>query len=84
MLYQNTPNPFGDVTSITYFLADGVTAGEMVFYDMYGKEIQRVKLENNGMAKLDLTTQDLASGIYSYTLIADGKVIDTMKMIRAK
>ncbi|MDO8640038.1 MAG: tail fiber domain-containing protein, partial [Nitrosarchaeum sp.] len=84
MLFQNTPNPFGESTSISYYLPDAAANAEMVFYDMYGSEIHRLQLQNKGMAKVDLTTKDLASGIYSYSLIADGKVIDTMKMVRVK
>jgi hypothetical protein len=51
---------------------------------MYGKEIKRVDLENRGNAQLDVNTRDLDSGIYSYSLIADGVVIDTLKMAKAK
>ena len=84
MLFQNTPNPFGESTSISYYLPDATANAEIVFYDMYGKELQRVQLEHKGKAKIDLTTKDLASGIYSYTLFADGRVIDTLKMVRVK
>lgn len=84
MLFQNAPNPFGESTSITYFLPDAIANAEMVFYDMYGSEIHRIQLQNKGTAKVEVNTKDLASGIYSYSLIADGKVIDTMKMIRVK
>ena len=51
---------------------------------MYGKEIKRVALENKGNAKLEVNTRDLDAGIYSYSLIVDGMVVDTLKMARAK
>lgn len=84
MLFQNVPNPFGEVTSISYYLPESVMYAEIVFYDTYGNEIHRAALHNRGKAKLDITAKELASGIYSYSLIADGKVVDTLKMIRTK
>ena len=84
ILYQNTPNPAGEQTSIGYFLTEETVKAEMVFYDMNGKEIKRVSLENRGNAKLDLNTKDFNSGFYSYSLIVDGVVIDTKKMAKAK
>jgi len=51
---------------------------------MYGKEIKRVVLENKGNAKLDINTRDLDSGIYSYSLIVDGTVINTLVMVRTR
>ena len=84
ILYQNNPNPADDQTSIEYFLSEGTVSAEMAFYDMYGKEIKRVALENKGNAKLEVNTRDLDAGIYSYSLIVDGMVVDTLKMARAK
>ncbi len=84
MLFQNTPNPFGNQTSIGYILPDKVQHAEMVFYDEYGNELKHVVLNDRGKAKIDVDAQNLASGIYSYSLIVDGKMIDTRKMIRTK
>jgi hypothetical protein len=84
ILYQNNPNPANDETSIGYYLSDGTVSAQIVFFDMYGKEIKRVDLENRGNAKLDVNTKDLDAGIYSYSLIVDGKVMDTLKMMRTK
>jgi hypothetical protein len=84
ILYQNTPNPAGDQTTIGYFLSEGTTNAEMVFFDMYGKEIKRVALENSGNATLDVNTKDLDAGIYTYSLIVNGIVVDTLRFVRTK
>lgn len=83
ILYQNTPNPAGDQTGINYFLPEEAVNAEMVFYDMYGNEIKRIALENKGNAVLNVNTQDLNAGIYTYSLIVNGRVVDTLKMVRA-
>ncbi len=84
ILYQNTPNPAGEETTIGYYISEETANAEIVFFDMYGKEIKRVPLVNKGNAKLVVNTKDLDSGIYSYSLIVEGKVIDSLKMARTK
>ena len=84
ILYQNNPNPAGDETSISYFLPENSAHAEIVFFDMYGHEIKRVELENKGNANLEVNTKDLDAGIYSYSLIVDGNLIDTLKFSRTK
>ncbi len=83
ILYQNMPNPFGDGTVIKYFVPDNVTSANIIFYDEFGNEIKDVELPNKGItAVLNLSTLNLASGVYSYSLLINGKVIDTKKMIK--
>lgn len=84
ILYQNFPNPAGTETDINYFLPDNSVDAEMVFFNMSGNEIRRVVIENKGNAKLHVSTQDLASGIYTYSLIVNGNVVSTLRMIKAK
>ncbi len=85
ILYQNYPNPFGDGTIVKYFVPENSIAASIVFYDEFGNEIKNVALPNTGVtAELNLATMNLASGVYSYSLILNGKVIDTKKMIRNK
>ena len=85
ILYQNMPNPFGDGTVVKYFVPENVTTASIIFYDEFGTEIKNIELPNKGItAVLNLSTLNLASGIYSYSLIVNGKVIDTKKMMKTK
>jgi hypothetical protein len=84
MLYQNAQNPAGNTTTINYYVAENAVNAEMIFYDSFGKELKRVALTNKGNASLDVNTTDLAAGIYSYSLVVDGAVIDTLKMMKAQ
>ena len=85
ILYQNMPNPFGDGTVVKYFVPENITSASIIFYDEFGNEINNVELPNKGItAVLNLTTLNLALGVYSYSLIVNGKVIDTKKMMKSK
>jgi hypothetical protein len=81
VLYQNTPNPFGEGTTIKYFVPDNANA-KIVFYDNYGNQIKTYNIAENGMGQLNVEASNLSAGMYSYSLIISGKIIDTKKMIR--
>jgi trimeric autotransporter adhesin len=82
ILYQNEPNPFDNYTVIRYYIPE-TTLGEasIVFNDMYGNEIKKEEITVKGFNNIKANTDNLASGIYSYSLYVSGKLIDTKKMI---
>jgi hypothetical protein len=85
ILYQNQPNPFDGSTVIRFFIPENTTGTAYVaFYDMYGKEVNKVEIKEKGFGKIEANTENLASGIYSYSIIINEKVIDTKKMIKNK
>jgi|GEM_PF-975590 len=85
VLDQNTPNPFAEQTTITYTLTDGVSKAQILFYNAEGKLINSVDLENKaGKGSVHVFANDLSNGLYTYTLVVDGKIIDTKRMIRNK
>ena len=82
ILDQNVPNPFADQTSIAYFIPDDVVKAQIIFYDNHGKVLRLVDISQKGKGELNVFAPDLSSGIYTYTLIADGKVVETKKMVK--
>ncbi len=82
VLDQNIPNPFAEQTSIGYFLPDDVKKAQVLFHNADGKLINSVEISERGKGLLNVYADDLSSGVYSYTLIADGKVIDTKRMVK--
>ncbi len=84
ILYQNIPNPFGDETTINYYLPQSVNSAKIVFYNDMGQKIKEVNLEHKNNASLNIKTSELAQGIYSYSLEVDGKVAETKKMLKNK
>ncbi|MBN4077513.1 tail fiber domain-containing protein, partial [bacterium AH-315-C20] len=84
VLNQNVPNPFAEKTTITYSIPDEVQKAQMLFYDAKGQMINSVDISTRGQGQINVFGEDLSSGIYSYTLVTDGGVVLTKKMVKAK
>jgi len=82
VLDQNLPNPFAESTQINYVLPDDVLNAKMLFYDMNGRIINEVTINERGNGTLTVYGENLEKGIYTYSLIADGKLIATKKMVK--
>jgi hypothetical protein len=61
------PNPANNATRIDYELPQGVNQGELVFYDLQGKEVKRFKVDNT-FSNLLISTSDISAGTYYYQL----------------
>jgi hypothetical protein len=85
ILDQNVPNPFAEQTTITYTLIENTQKAQMLFYNAAGKLIHSVELATkSGKGELNVFGNDLSNGIYTYTLVVDGKIIDTKRMVKNK
>ena len=82
VLNQNVPNPFAEQTVITYNIPQSAGAAQLVFYDALGRQIKTVDITTKGAGQLNVYANDLTNGIYSYTLIVDGNIIGTKKMVK--
>lgn len=65
------PNPTNSTTHIPYDLPAGINEGEIVFFDLTGKELKRYKV-NRVFKELLISTSDLAAGSYWYQLQTGG------------
>lgn len=81
MLKQNNPNPFTENTVIEYALPETVQTANLHIYDMNGTQIEQIALTERGESSVTVNGGQLSAGMYLYSLIADGKVIDTKRMI---
>jgi len=84
LLYQNIPNPFSTGTKINYYLPQGTMGAYVAFFDSYGNQIKEVQLSQTGNGTLSITPDNLTNGIYSYSLVVNGNVIDTKRMVLQK
>jgi hypothetical protein len=80
VLFQNVPNPFGSNTNIDYFVPNGTIQAGITVYDINGKLIYSFTIDKTGFGRVELNDSEIAQGNYFYTLIVDGKVIDTKTM----
>ena len=81
VLLQNTPNPFSEQTEIGYTLPNDVQDAAIYIYDMQGVQLQKHELASRGSGTLAISGGTLRAGMYLYSLVADGKLIDTKRMI---
>jgi hypothetical protein len=82
ILDQNLPNPFAENTVITYNIPEDVNNAKLLFYDLNGRVIKEMNIEERGASKLTVYGENLKTGVYTYSLIADGKLIATKKMVK--
>ena len=81
VLLQNAPNPFTSETQIKMTLPDDVRYASLMIYNLSGKQIKTVLVNDRGEVSVKISGNELSAGMYLYSLIADGKVVDTKRLI---
>lgn len=84
-LSQNYPNPFNSSTKINFNLA-GKSNVKIVMYDVLGREVLTLvdsRLEG-GKYDIYVKANNLASGVYFYSMYLDGRLFTTRKMVMIK
>lgn len=84
-LFQNSPNPTSANTTITYELENSSMVSFNV-YDVTGKVVasQVIGEQASGVHNINFNTENLAAGIYHYTLSVDNTTSSAMKMVVIK
>lgn len=81
LLQQNVPNPGDRFTAIGFNIPTVVKSASLLFANVEGKLIKTVNITARGKGIFNLNTSGLSKGVYTYTLVADGKTIDTKQMV---
>lgn len=82
-LYQNTPNPFKETTTIRFTLADDARDAYICIFDMTGKPVKKLPI-TVGMDSISFGGYEIGEGMFLYSLIINGQEIDTKRMIITK
>ncbi len=81
-LYQNTPNPFSIEAQIKCFIPKQSQTSQLFIYNLQGKQLLKKQISEKENVSVNISGSELGgAGTYLYTLIIDGKEIDTKKMI---
>ena len=90
ILYKNHPNPFNPVTKIKFEIAEEANM-ELNIYNIKGQLVKSFKKENLIQGEhfiiwrgKDLKDESVSSGMYFYSLIQNGRTVDTKKMLLLK
>ena len=83
-LYQNSPNPFTRATTVKYYLPPFAAQAILTISNLQGKTIKQFNLAGKSDQQVEIPAGDLPSGTYLYSLIVDGKTVDTKKMVLSR
>jgi hypothetical protein len=83
ILFQNTPNPFKEKTTICFRLADDAQNAAVCIFDMSGKLLKKIPV-SSGMESVSINGYELGEGMFLYTLMANGREVDTKRMVLSK
>jgi hypothetical protein len=79
-LKQNYPNPASQGTSIVYKMPSGTT-GVIAIHSLDGKPVKTITDIAPGGGVATLSAADIKPGLYLYSLIVDGEIVATKKMV---
>ncbi len=83
-LKQNSPNPFSTDTRIGFHLPEDINNATLHVYNMQGTQLKAYPIYQRGQGEHTIFASSFTPGMYLYTLIADGKEVDTKRMILTK
>jgi hypothetical protein len=81
LLYQNKPNPFNTDIEIEFYLPDNINRATINIYDLSGVQIKNYPVNQREKGSQIIRAEELSPGMYLYSLIADGNLIDTKRMV---
>lgn len=81
VLYQNTPNPFKEKSYVNCIIPQYVKDASFYLYDYSGRQIECREIQDRGNVQIVVDGTELEPEIYLYSLIADGVIVDTKRMI---
>ncbi|MEO5673088.1 MAG: hypothetical protein ABIQ74_00440 [Chitinophagales bacterium] len=56
---------------------------QIIFTDELGRTVNTVEIISKGKGQLTILTSQLEDGIYNYSLVIDGELISTKKMVKS-
>lgn len=83
-MFQNSPNPFTEKTSISYFIPADVNSASLVIYNVKGVKIKEYPITKRGEGALEIAKDDLKAGSYFYSLVLDGAKAESKIMIKVE
>jgi hypothetical protein len=80
-LYQNIPNPNSSEADIQVLIPEHIETAKLMIFDLQGKKLKEIIINERNQHTIHITSSDFASGMYLYSLVTDGRLVDTKRMI---
>lgn len=81
---QNKPNPFSESSVITLSIPEGTKSAAIYVYDLSGKQVKNIPVDKRGETDITVYASDLSEGMFVYSLVTDGTVAATRRMMVVK
>ena len=78
---QNNPNPFSESSVIALNIPQSAKSAAIYVYDLSGKQVSNVPVQERGETNVTMYASQLSAGMFIYSLVVDGKVCVTRRMI---
>ena len=78
---QNKPNPFSESTVIKLNIPKDTKTATILIYDLSGKQVKSIPVNERGKTDITVYASDLTTGMYIYSLVVDGQVKVTRRMM---
>ncbi|MFK7981389.1 MAG: tail fiber domain-containing protein, partial [Saprospiraceae bacterium] len=79
-LGQNVPNPFNGITKLPYTIPENTQTAKIAIHNTLGQLIKIIPIQHFGTGAIELQTESLTNGQYSYSLEVDGQIVVTKWM----
>jgi len=76
-----SPNPFKNSARIDFNLNRDFSTATLNVYNVDGKIVNSVQLTEK-VGTIELDAKQLSKGLYNYSIVVDGEIIDTKKLIK--
>ena len=80
-LYQNNPNPFSVQTTIRFDIPETVQNAQLHICNMTGTLLKTITINQRGTGNVTINANEFVAGMYLYSLVCDGKIVDTKQMM---
>jgi trimeric autotransporter adhesin len=81
-LFQNSPNPYTNSTTIKYTLAKDVTQAQLIIRNSAGATIKTITLNSLGAGQAVINAKEMTAGIYACSLYTNGQLVDTKMLVQ--
>jgi len=80
-LYQNNPNPFSVQTTVRFEIPQTVQSAQLHICNMTGTLLKTITINQRGQGNELINANEFVAGMYLYSLVCDGKIVDTKQML---
>lgn len=80
-LSQNVPNPFDEITKITYSIPEINSYAMINVYDLNGSQVKSYNIPNTGLGEIEIPASELQPGLFIYNLVVDGYEVTSRRMV---